>query len=191
MRWLLLFVAGVALLFLVGLVLRIARTGPGGGRRLLAGPLVRIGRVIVRLAAVRLFLLVTATSGLLRRRRLALHRRLDQLAVGDRVGPARLLRECLVVGLDGVLVAAGARQGIATVVVGIGAGQRLPCIGGGGVALAAVGVGTFAHALVPDLVRAAPPRAVVRRQRLLDRKSVGWGKRVSVRVALGGRRDIK
>src|SRR3546814_5652717 len=77
-------------------------------------------------------------------------------------------------GLDGVLVAAGARQRIATVVVGIGAGQRLPCIGGGGVVLAAVGVGTFAHALVPDLVRAPPQRAVVRRQRLLprqDRKS--------------------
>src|SRR3546814_18268617 len=71
--------------------------------------------------------------------------------------------------LDGVRVAAGARQRIATVVVGIGAGQRLPCIGGGGVVLAAVGVGTFAHALVPDLVRAPPQRAVVRRQRLLPR----------------------
>src|SRR3546814_14684552 len=126
MRWLLLFVAGVALLFLVGLVLRIARTGPGGGRRLLAGPLVRIGRVIVRLAAVRLFLLVTATSGLLRRRRLALHRRLDQLAVGDRVGHVRLLHACLAVGLDGVLVPAGPRPRIAQVVVGIGPGPRPP-----------------------------------------------------------------
>src|SRR3546814_8207608 len=54
--------------------------------------------------------------------------RLDQPAVGDRVGHTRLLRECLVVGLDGVLVTAGARQRIAAVVVGIGAGQRLPCI---------------------------------------------------------------
>src|SRR3546814_7671506 len=42
--------------------------------------------------------------------------RLDQPAVGDRVGHTRLLRECLVVGLDGVLVTAGARQRIAAVV---------------------------------------------------------------------------
>src|SRR3546814_314507 len=97
--------------------------------------------------------------------------RLDQPAVGDRVGHTRLLRECLVVGLDGVLVTAGARQRIAAVVVGIGAGQRLPCIGGGGVVLAAVGVGAFAHALVPDLVRAALERAVVGRQRLLPRQA--------------------
>src|SRR3546814_17528373 len=91
----------------------------------------------------------------------------------DRVGHARLLRECLVVGLDVVLVTAGARQRIAAVVVGIGAGQRLPCIGGGGVVLAEVGVGPFAHALVPDLVRAAPNRAGVAPARTPDRSSVG------------------
>src|SRR3546814_11811356 len=58
--------------------------------------------------------------------------RLDQPAVSDRVGHVRLLRECLVVGLDGVLVAAGARQRIATVVGRIGTGQRLPRTCGAG-----------------------------------------------------------
>src|SRR3546814_3172694 len=97
--------------------------------------------------------------------------RLDQPAVSDRVGHVRLLRECLVVGLDGVLVAAGARQRIATVVGRIGTGQRLPRTCGAGVILAAVCVGTFLHALVTDLVRAPPQRAVIRGQRLLPRQA--------------------
>src|SRR5690606_32972788 len=160
----------VARLLPVGFVARIARSGSGCRRPLLAGRLVRIGRIVIGLAAVRRLLPVPAAAGLLRRR-LALHRRRDEPAVGDRIGHARLLRERFVVGLDGVFVATGARQRVAAVVVGIGTGQRLPRIRGGGVVSAAVGVGAFAHALVPDLVAATPERSVVGRQRLLPRQA--------------------
>src|SRR5690606_2799697 len=145
-------------------VLCIARTGFLRLRPLLARIVTGIGLVVVRLAAVGR-LLPVATAARRRRRRLALHRILDNLAIGDRVLHAGLQAQGFVVGGNRVLVAPGAGECIAAVVRGIDTGQLVPGLRGGGVVLAPVGVGAVLHAFVPDLVGPAPRRALVGGQR--------------------------
>src|SRR5690606_39735559 len=111
--------------------------------------------------------LLVARVGLLARRArtlrgLPLQRRLDHGAVGDRVFHPRLPAQRLVVGLDRVFQAPDARQRIASVVGGVGAGQVVPDALGLVVAAGAIRVQAFAHAQVFDLVGSSPGRALRR-----------------------------
>src|SRR5690606_3990709 len=105
--------------------------------RLLRRRLLAPGGVAAGLLVARIGLLARRARAL---RRLPLQRRLDHGAVGDRVLHPRLPAQRLVVGLDRIFQAPRARQRVAAVVGGVGAGQAVPDALGLVVAAGAIGV---------------------------------------------------
>ena len=96
-------------------------------------------------------------------RRLTLARRIYRLAVFDRINEFRVQLQGLVVGRDGLVIAAGLGQRVALVVAGLDTGHLRVSLGCGGVISGAIGAITFAQDAMLLLVGAQPPAALLRR----------------------------